>query len=171
MAWLCYPLLALTVLSACLGKLETKSTFTKPCRPDWQQQAGLSEAALPDSTVSHGLPVLVFNIPDHLLSDSFFLSVAHTEEEVACLGDLASKFDLVLVQETFVPPAQLAQYTKHAWINHPFFTESGGGDWWPLRAMSNICLSPELLMLAREQPESIYSTHHKTFVGWNTDLN
>ena len=114
---------------------------------------------------------LIFLTTFFLLSDSFFLSVAHTEEEVACLGDLASKFDLVLVQETFVPPAQLAQYTKHAWRNHPFFTGGGGGDWWPLRAMSNICLSPELLMLAREQPESIHSTHHKTFVGWNTDLS
>ncbi len=164
-------LMALTMLSACLGKFETKPTLTEPCRLDWQQQAGLAEAALPDSTGSHGLSVLVFNIHDRLLSDSFFSSEAHTEEEVTCIGDLASKFDLVLFQEAFVRPAQLAQYTEHAWANHPLFTEGGGGDWWPLRAMCKICLSPGLLMLAREQPESVHSEPYEAFAGWNTDLN
>jgi hypothetical protein len=165
------PLMALTMASACLGKFETKPTLTESCHIDWQQQAGLAEAALPDLPVSHGLPVLVFNIHDRLLSDSFFSSEAHTEEEVACIGDLASKFDLVLFQEAFVRPAQLAQYTKHAWANHPLFTEGGGGDWWPLRAMCNICLSPGLLMLAREQPESVHSGPYEAFAGWNTELN
>lgn len=164
-------LIALTVLSACLGKFETKPALTEPCRLDWQQQAGLSEAAFPDSTFNHGFSVLVFNIHDRLLSDSFFSSEAHTEEEVACIGDLASKFDLVLFQEAFVRPAQLAQYTKHAWANHPLFTEGGGGDWWPLRAMCKICLSPGLLMLAREQPESVHSEPYEAFAGWNTDLD
>lgn len=164
-------LMALTMVSACLGKFETKPTLTQPCRLDWQQQAGLSEIDLPDSTGSHGLPVLVFNIHDRLLSDSFFSSEAHTEEEIACIGDLASKFDLVLFQEAFVRPAQLAQYTKHAWSNHPLFSEGGGGDWWPLRAICHICLSPGLLMLAREHPQSVYSEPYEAFAGWNTDLN
>lgn len=170
-SWHVWPLMTLTTLTACLGNFETKPTLTEPCRLDWQQQAGLAKADLPDSTVSHGLPVLVFNIHDRLLSDSFFSSEAHTEEEVACIGDLASRFDLVLFQEAFVRPAQLAQYTKHAWANHPLFTEGGGGDWWPLRAMCNICLSPGLLMLAREQPESVHSEPYEAFSGWNTDLN
>jgi hypothetical protein len=164
-------LMALTMLSACLGKFETKPALTEPCRLDWQQQVGLSEAAFPDSTFNYGLSVLVFNIHDRLLSDSFFSSEAHTEEEVACIGDLASKFDFVLFQEAFVRPAQLAQYTKHAWANHPLFTEGGGADWWPLRAMCNICLSPGLLMLARERPESVHSEPYEAFAGWNTDLN
>ncbi|MEO8325066.1 MAG: hypothetical protein ABI618_04400 [Nitrospirota bacterium] len=163
--------MALTILTACLGKFETKPTLTEPCRLDWQQQAGLEPAALPDSPPSHGLQVLVFNIHDRLLSDSFFSSEAHTEEEVACIGDLASRFDLVLFQEAFVRPAQLAHYTKHAWANHPLFSEGGGGDWWPLRAMCNICLSPGLLMLAREQPESVHSEPYEAFAGWNTDMN
>ena len=166
-----FSLMTLTMLSACLGKFETKPALTEPCRLDWQQQVGLSEAAFPDSTGSHGLPVLVFNIHDRLLSDSFFSSEAHTEEEIACIGDLASKFDLVLFQEAFVRPAQLAQYTKHAWSNHPLFTEGGGGDWWPLRDICQICLSPGLLMLAREQPQSVHSEPYEAFAGWNTDLN
>ncbi|MEO8325519.1 MAG: hypothetical protein ABI618_06700 [Nitrospirota bacterium] len=170
-SWLMWPLMALTILTSCLGKFETKPTLTKPCGLDWQQQAGIAKADLPDSPVNHGIPVLVFNIHDRLLSDSFFSSEAHTEEEVACIGDLASRFDLVLFQEAFVRPAQLAHYTKHAWANHPLFTEGGGGDWWPLRAMCNICLSPGLLMLAREQPESVYSEPYEAFAGWNTDLN
>lgn len=164
-------LMALTILSACLGNFERKPALTEPCRLDWQQQAGLSEVDLPDSTVRHGLPVLVFNIHDRLLSDSFFSSESHTEEEIACIGDLASKFDLVLFQEAFVRPAQLAQYTQHAWANHPLFTEGGGADWWPLRAMCNICLSPGLLILAREQPQSVHSEPYEAFAGWNTDLN
>ena len=166
-----FSLMTLTMLSACLGKFETKPALTEPCRLDWQQQAGLSKAAFPDSTDNRGLSVLVFNIHDRLLSDSFFSGEAHTEEEVACIGDLASKYDLVLFQEAFVRPAQLARYTKHAWANHPLFTEGGGGDWWPLRAMCNICLSPGLLMLAREQPESVHSEPYEAFAGWNTDLN
>ncbi len=170
-SWLVWPLMALTILTACLGKFETKPTLTEPCRLDWQQQAGLEPAALPDSPPSHGLQVLVFNIHDRLLSDSFSSSEAHTEEEVACIGDLASRFDLVLFQEAFVRPTQLAHYTKHAWANHPLFSEGGGGDWWPLRAMCNICLSPGLLMLAREQPESVHSEPYEAFAGWNTDMN
>lgn len=169
--WLVLSLIALLMLNACLGKFETKPALTEPCRLDWQQHVGLAEGPLPDSTVSRGLPVLVFNIHDRLLSDSFFSTEAHTEEEVACIGDLASKFDLVLFQEAFVRPAQLAHYTKHAWANHPLFTEGGGGDWWPLRAMCNICLSPGLLMLAREQPEAVHSEPYEAFAGWNTDLN
>lgn len=165
------PMMALTMVSACLGKFETKPTLTEPCRLDWQQQAGLSEADLPDTTVSHEFSVLVFNIHDRLLSDSFFSSEAHTEEEVACIGDLASQFDLVLFKEAFVRPAQLAQYTTHAWANHPLFTEGGGGDWWPLRAICRICLSPGLLMLAREQPQSVHSEPYEAFAGWNTDMN
>jgi hypothetical protein len=164
-------LLTLTVLSACLGAVETKPSLTEPCHLDWQQEAGLAQGALPDSTVSPGLTVLVFNIHDRLLSNWFISSEAHTEEEIACIGDLASRFDLVLFQEAFVRPAQLAQYTKHAWANHPLFTKGGGGDWWPLRAMCKICLSPGLLMLAREQPESVHSEPYEASAGWNTDMN
>jgi len=170
-SWIVLTLMALTMLSACLGRFETKPTLTTPCRLDWQQQAGLTAAALPDSTASHGLQVLVFNIHDRLLPGSFFSSDAHTEDEVACIGDLASKFDLVLFQEAFVRPAQLARYTGHVWGNHPLFTDGGGGDWWPLRAMCDICLSPGLLMLAREQPESVNAEPYEAFAGWNTELN
>ncbi|HNP29117.1 MAG TPA: hypothetical protein PKK23_08740 [Nitrospirales bacterium] len=165
------PLLALTMFSACLGRFDAKPALTTPCGLDWQQQAGLAAEALPDSSGSHGLQVLVFNIHDRLLPGSLFSDDAHTEEEVACIGDLASKFDLVLFQEAFVRPAQLAQYTGHSWRDHPLFTEGGGGDWWPLRAMCQICMSPGLLMLAREQPESVYAEPYEAFAGWNTDLN
>ena len=169
--WIVLSLMALLMLNACLGRFETKPTLTEPCRLDWQHQADLAAATLPGSPGTHGLQVLVFNIHDRILSDSFFSSEAHTEEEVACIGDLASKFDLVLFQEAFVRPAQIAQYTKHAWANHPLFTEGGGGDWWPLRAMCNICLSPGLLMLAREEAESVHSEPYEAFSGWNTDQN
>ncbi len=88
-----------------------------------------------------------------------------------CVGDLAKKFDLVLAQEAFVRPAQLAHYTGHAWAHHPLFKKGGGGDWWPLRMFCDICLSPGLLMLARETPEIIHAEPYKAFAGWNTDLN
>ena len=170
-SWIVWSLMALTMLNACVGRFETKPTLTTPCRLNWQQHAGFGAAALSDSPASHGLQVLVFNIHDRLLPDAFFSSEAHTEDEVSCIGDLASKFDLVLFQEAFVRPAQLARYTGHTWSDHPLFTEGGGGDWWPLRAMCDICLSPGLLMLARELPESVHSEPYEVFAGWNTDLN
>jgi hypothetical protein len=103
---------------------------------------------LPDSVAHDGLHVLVWNIHDRLLPGTLFSSGGHSEEEVACIGDLAAQFDLVLFQEAFVRPAQLARYTGHAWADHPLFSEGGGGDWWPHRLMCDICLSPGLLMLA-----------------------
>ncbi len=108
-SWLVWPLMALTILTACVGRFETKPTLSTPCRLNWQQQAGLGAAALPDSPASHGLQVLVFNIHDRLLPDTCFSSEGHTEDEVSCIGDLASKFDLVLFQKAFVRPAQLAR--------------------------------------------------------------
>ena len=166
-----FSVIALAGLCACVGQFETKPTLTSVCHIDWQGQAGIAAAGLPPSTPSKGLHVLVFNIHDRLLPGSVFSKSGHTEEEVACIGDLASKFDLVLVQEAFVRPAQLARYTGHAWTNHPLFSEGGGGDWWPLRAMCEICLSPGLLMLAREQPEFVYAEPYDAFAGWNTALN
>jgi hypothetical protein len=157
--------------SACVGTMETKPALTAACGIDWQGKAGITKAELPESHPSQGLQVLVFNIHDRLLPGSFFSSDAHTDEEVACIGDLASRFDLVLFQEAFVRPAQLARYTGHAWADYPHFTDGGGGDWWPLRMMCEICLSPGLLMLAREKPAFVYAEPYEAFAGWNTDLN
>lgn len=162
---------ALIVLNACVGKFETKPALTSECSIDWQQQAEIPASVLPDTRSSTGLHVLIWNIHDRLLPGSMFSSSGHTEEEVTCIGDLASQFDLVLFQEAFVRPAQLAGYTGHAWSNHPMFTEGGGGDWWPLRAMCEICLTPGLLMLAQEKPELVHTEPYDAFAGWNTDLN
>ena len=161
----------LVLLSACVGTRETKSALTAVCGMNWQGKAGITKHDLPESSASHELHVLVFNIHDRLLPGSLFSSDAHTEEEVACIGDLASRFDLVFFQEAFVRPAQLARYTGHAWADYPHFTGGGGGDWWPLRWMCEICLSPGLLMLAREKPMFVYAEPYEAFAGWNTDLN
>ena len=165
------PVVAVMVLNACVGKFETKPALTSGCQIDWQQQAGIAAAALPDTHTNKGLHVLVWNIHDRLLPGSMFSSSGHTEEEVTCIGDLASQFDLVLFQEAFVRPAQIARYTKHAWADHPLFLEGGGGDWWPLRMMCEICLSPGLLMLAQKQPKFVHAEPYQAFAGWNTDLN
>jgi len=165
------PLLVLAMLTACVGNFETKPILTSACHIDWQKQAGITSGILPHSKVDDGLHVLVWNIHDRLLPGSLFSSGGHSEEEVACIGDLASRFDLVLFQEAFVRPAQLSRYTGHAWSNHPMFTEGGGADWWPQRVMCEICLSPGLLMLAQEQPEFIHAEPYEAFAGWNTDLN
>lgn len=157
--------------SACVGTMETKPALTAVCGIDWQGKAGITKADLPESSATQELHVLVFNIHDRLLPGSLFSSDAHTEEEVACIGDLASRFDLVFFQEAFVRPAQIARYTGHTWADHPRFTEGGGGDWWPLRMMCEICLSPGLLMLAREDPKFIYAEPYEAFAGWYTDLN
>ena len=162
--------MALIGLGACVGRFETKFTITAVCGTDWQRQAEI-EPVLPDIINNKGIRVLVFNIHDRLLPDSLFSSDAHSEEELACIGDLAARYDLVLFQEAFVRPAQLARYTGHVWADHPLFAEGGGGDWWPLRMMCEICLSPGLLMLAREAPESVYAEPYESFAGWNTDLN
>ena len=164
-------LLVLTMLTACVGKFETKAALTTSCLLDWQQEAGIPVSVLPDSVVDEGLHVLVWNIHDRLLPGSLFSSGGHSEEEVACIGDLATQFDLVLFQEAFVRPTQLARYTGHVWSNHPMFTEGGGADWWPHRVMCEICLSPGLLMLAQEQPEFVHAEPYEAFAGWNTDLN
>jgi len=164
-------LMVLTLLSACVGKYETKPALTATCGTDWQRQAGIHERDIPDANENKGLSVLVWNIHDRLLSDSLFSSDAHTEDDVACIGDLASRYDLVLFQEAFVRPAQLARYTGHIWADHPLFVKGGGGDWWPLRWMCEICLSPGLLMLAREKPAFVYAEPYEAFAGWNTGLN
>lgn len=164
-------LLVLAMLAACVGKFETKATLTSACHQEWQQQARIPASVLPDSVAHDGLHVLVWNIHDRLLPGSLFSSGGHSEEEVACIGDLAKQFDLVLFQEAFVRPAQLARYTEHTWSDHPMFTQGGGADWWPLRAMCDICLSPGLLMLAQEKPEFVHAEPYEAFAGWNTDLN
>ena len=164
-------LLVLAMLAACVGKFETKATLTSACHFDWQQQARIPASALPDSIADEGLHVLVWNIHDRLLPGSLFSSGGHSEEEVACIGDLATQFDLVLFQEAFVRPAQLTRYTGHAWSNHPMFTEGGGADWWPHRVMCEICLSPGLLMLAQDQPRLVHAEPYEAFAGWNTGLN
>lgn len=166
-----WSVIVLTVLSACVGKFEAKPTLTSTCQIDWQGQAGIDASVLPDSTPDDGLHVLVLNIHDRLLPGSMFSNGGHTEEAIVCIGDLASRFDLVLFQEAFVRPAQIARYTEHAWADHPLFSEGGGGDWWPLRVLCEICLSPGLLMLAQEQPEFVYVEPYEAFAGWNTVLN
>ncbi len=166
-----WSVIVLTVLSACVGKFEAKPTLTSTCQIDWQGQAGIDASVLPDSTPDDGLHVLVLNIHDRLLPGSMFSHGGHTEEAIVCIGDLASRFDLVLFQEAFVRPAQIARYTEHAWADHPLFSEGGGGDWWPLRVLCEICLSPGLLMLAQEQPEFVYVEPYEAFAGWNTVLN
>ncbi len=159
------------MLNACVGSFETKPALTSKCQTDWQQQAGISASELPDSESRNGLHVLVWNIHDRLLPGSIFSSKGHSEEEIVCIGDLASQYDLVLFQEAFVRPAQIARYTKHAWTEHPLFTEGGGGDWWPLRTVCEICMSPGLLMLAQERPSWIYAEPFRSFAGRNTKLD
>ncbi len=160
-------------LMACVGKFETKDKLTAVCNLDWQGQAGISSSVLPNPNpnTADGLHVLVWNIHDRLLPGSMFSSGGHTEEEVACIGDLASQFDLVLFQEAFVRPAQIARHTNHIWADHPLFSEGGGGDWWPLRMLCEVCLSPGLLILAQEQSESVYAEPYTAFAGWNSELN
>ncbi len=131
----------------------------------------MGAADLPNSPIQDGLHVLVWNIHDRLLPGSLFSGKGHSEEDVVCIGDLASKFDLVLFQEAFVRPAQLARYTNHRWANHPAFEKGGGGDWWPLRMMCEICLTPGLLMLAQEEPEFVHTEPYDSFAGWNSELN
>ncbi len=157
--------------SACVGKFETKDTLTAECQRHWQQEAGMDTDALRHSLSREGWHVLVWNIHDRLLPGSLILGKGHSEEDVVCIGDLASKFDLVLFQEAFVRPAQIARYTNHRWADHPVFEEGGGGDWWPLRMMCEICLTPGLLMLAQEEPQFVYAEPYKAYAGWNTDLN
>ncbi len=158
------------MLSACVGQFETKPNLTSTCRINWQSQGGIQR--LPHSRANKtGLNLLVFNIHDRLLPGSVFGSDGHTEDEVACIGDLASRFDLVLFQEAFVRPAQIARYTGHAWAHHPKYPEGGGGDWWPLRMVCEICQTPGLLMLSQEHPVFVYSEPYKVFAGWNTKLN
>lgn len=161
----------LILASACVGTMETKPALTALCGIDWQEKAGIMKTDLPELSINRKLHVLVFNIHDRLLPGSLFSSDAHTEEEVACIGDLASRFDLVFFQEAFVRPAQLARYTGHVWADYPHFTEGGGGDWWPLRMMCEICLSPGLLLLAREHPTFVYAEPYEAYAGWYTDLN
>jgi len=164
-------IIVMLVLTACVGKFETKPELTDTCRMDWQAKAGIDASVLPDSTQTDGLHVLVLNIHDRLLDESNISKGGHTEEEVACIGDLAKQFDLVLFQEAFVRPAQIARYTGHAWADHPLFEEGGGGDWWPLRVFCEICLSPGLLILAKDEPESVHAEPYEAFAGWNTKLN
>ncbi len=159
------------MLSACVGRFETKTTITATCRLDPERHSRFVAAIPPDNSISKGLRVLVWNIHDRLLPDTTFPSAGHSEEEMACIGELASRFDLVLLQEAFVRPEQLARYTGHTWADHPVFPEGGGGDWWPWRWMCEICRSPGLLMLAQEQPMSVFSEPYEAFAGWNTDLN
>ena len=159
------------VLHACVGKFETKPTLTSECQNDWKQQAGIVDEMLPASMPNNGLHVLVWNIHDRLLPGSMFSSGGHTEEEVTCIGDLASQYDLVVFQEAFVRPEQIARYTNHDWADHPLFTEGGGGDWWPLRMMCEICLSPGLLMLAQDKPLFVHAEPYEAFAGWNSALN
>ena len=164
--------LVLAMLTGCnLGKRETKPTLTSSCDIDWQQQAGISSSVLPNPNNSDGLHVLVWNIHDRLLPGSIFSSKGHSEEEIACIGDLASQYDLVLFQEAFVRPVQIARYTKHPWADHPFFPEGGGGDRWPLRLVCEICLTPGLLMLAQEKPGWVYGEPYRSFAGRNTKLD
>ncbi len=154
-----------------MGKFETKPALTSSCQQDWEMQAGLNTSGWPQPTSNDGLRVLVWNIHDRLLPGALFSDKGHPEDEVACIGDLAARYDLVLFQEAFVRPAQIAHYTNHEWAHHPLFAEGGGGDWWPLRVFCEICLSPGLLMLAREIPQHVYAEPYAAFAGWNTDLN
>ncbi len=164
-------LVGVMFLNACVGTMETKPELTADCHINWQQQAGIGEGARSDTDKGDGLQVLVWNIHDRLLQGSIFSSKGHSEEEISCISDVVSQYDLVLLQEAFVRPTQIARYTQHAWSNHPLFTEGGGGDWWPLRWTCEICLSPGLLILAQEQPMSVHSEPYEAFAGWNTDLN
>jgi len=164
-------LIGVIMLNACVGRFETKATITSECHLNPKHHGRMTAAMPPDNPESNGLHVLVWNIHDRLLPGSIFSSRGHPEEEIACIGDVASQYGLVLLQEAFVRPTQIARYTKHAWSNFPMFTEGGGGDWWPLRMMCEICLTPGLLMLAEEEPLSVHSEPYEAFAGGNTDLN
>ncbi len=158
-------------LVACVGKFETTASLTATCQRDWQQEAGMETDALRQFLSHDGLHVLVWNIHDRLLPGSLFSGKGHSEEDVVCIGDLASRFDLVLLQEAFVRPAQIARYTSHRWADHSVFSKGGGGDWWPLNMVCEICVTSGLLMLAHEKSEFVHAEPYEAFAGWNTDLN
>ncbi|MCA9470544.1 MAG: hypothetical protein MRJ96_10210 [Nitrospirales bacterium] len=164
-------MMLVVAMSACVGKFETKPDFTEACLIDWKTQATIDESGLPSVSTGHRVHVLVWNIHDRLLGESAIAKGGHTEGEVVCIGEIATRYDLVLFQEAYVRPAQIARYTNHAWSHHPVFEEGGGGDWWPLRAFCEICLTPGLLMLAREEPGPVYSEPYEAFAGWNTKRN
>ncbi len=169
--WIGVTILGILLLAGCAGTFETKTELTAICQTNWEEQAGIPTSSLPHPEDRKGLHLLVFNIHDRILPASSWFQDGKTEESLACIGDLAKRFDLVFAQEAFVRPAQLARYTRHYWAHHPLFTEGGGGDWWPLRVFCEICLSPGLLMLAREKPEFIHAEPYTAFAGWNTELN
>lgn len=110
-----------------LGKRETKLTLTSSRNIDGQQHARISSTDLPNPNDSDGLHVLVTNIHGRLLSGSIFSSKGQSEEKIVCIVDLASMYDLVLLQKAFVRPAQIARYTKHQWADYHFL----GDDQWP----------------------------------------
>ena len=161
--------IVLPMVAGCnLGKRETQPTLTSLCNIDWKQQAKLLSFDLPDPNGSDGLNVLVWNIHDRVLPGSIFK--AHSEDEVACIGKLAKLYDLVLFQEAYVRPVQIAAYTNHDWADHPFFS-GGGGDWWPLRVVCEICLTPGLLMLAQEKPDWVHGEPYRFSAGLLTKRN
>lgn len=162
---------SLVMIAGCAGQFETKPYLTETCPIDWEKQAGLSHSSPLHDDNLPGLALLVFNIHDRILPESSWFHDGKTEASLVCVGDLAKRFDLVLAQEAFVRPAQLARYTGHAWAHHPLFEEGGGGDWWPLRLFCEICLSPGLLILARETPEVVHAEPYEAYAGWNTELN
>ncbi|MCA9468726.1 MAG: hypothetical protein KC643_25255, partial [Nitrospira sp.] len=87
-----FPLIASTSLVACVGQFETKPALTATCNIPWHLAAGLPERDAPPPTHNQGLHVLIWNIHDRVLPGSMFASDAHTEEEVICIGDLASRY-------------------------------------------------------------------------------
>lgn len=161
------------VLIGCVGTFSTTPILTDPCQTEWLavlKQAGI---VLPHDRkpTDRNIDVLVFNIHDRVLPGLFFTD-GHTEGEIACIGELAAQFDLVLLQEAWVHQRQLAQFVPHVWADHPLFIEGGGGDQWPQRWICETCMSPGLLMLSlTEIPLFAYAEPYRAFAGLNTKLD
>ena len=159
-----FRLLILVVffISACAeGKHVQKPTLTAACDTEYQ-------IPIP---VEDEFTVLVWNIHDRAHEGSVYSNEWHTEGEITCIAEIAKRYDLVLFQEAFIHPQQIAHATEHPFMNYPAFQEGGGGNWWPLRWLCEICRTPGLLALSSERPLFVYAEPYTAFIGLHTKAN
>jgi hypothetical protein len=150
------------LVSACAeGKFVRKPAFTEQCETQHHTVPPVESA----------FTMLVWNIHDRAQPGSVYANDGHTEAEVVCIAEIAKHYDLVLFQESFQHPLQIPKATRHAWSNYPTFQRGGGGNWWPLRWLCEICRSPGLLLLAAEPALFTYAEPYTAFAGWHTALN
>ena len=155
-------LVGVMLMSACAeGRFVRKPAFTETC--------GTQHNTSPP--VESAFTVLVWNIHDRAQPGSVYANDGHTESEVVCIAEIAKQYNLVFLQESFQHPRQIPTATNHTWSHYPIFQTGGGGNWWPLRWLCEICRSPGLLMLASEPALFSYAEPYTAFAGWHTALN